>query len=288
VNSSAQTGGAALRAARRLMQRTGTLQWVPRVARALEGIDPALWVALRSLREQPPPALALVAVYRRRNSAILGRLMATLPPGSPIALWALDEVAGELRGQTCGSGPGQRFALLNRCIEALQAPADAWLVVSDDDVEFTRGDATGAARIARAAGLYLSQPAHAWASNWNWRYTRRRWLGIARRGHFVEIGPLFVLSPEGRRLVLPLPADGGMGWGTEARWAALQLRGLRLGIVDAVLMNHLARAAANYERAPEYERELALRSAFGVTEMSDLQQDLERWTLLNHLASGPA
>jgi hypothetical protein len=64
---------------------------------------------------------------------------------------------------------------------------------------------------------------------------------------------------------------------------SLGSRGLRLWIVDAVLMNHLVPGAASDDRAPEYARELALRGAFGVTELTDLQQDLERWTLLNHL-----
>jgi hypothetical protein len=262
------------------MGATGTLRWLPGVAAAMERADPALALALRRL--PAPPALALVAVYRHRNRATIGRLVASLPAGSKIALWALDEVAGELRGRTCGCGPGARFSLLNRCIAAARLDADAWLVVSDDDVELARGDLAAAARIARAAGLHLVQPAHAWSSHWNWRYTRRRWLGIARRGQFVEIGPLFLLSPQGRSLVLPLPDGGGMGWGTEAHWAALAADGLRLGIVDAVHMRHLVPGATHYDRSSEYAREIASRDRFGITEMTDLQTDSERWTVLNH------
>lgn len=282
--SSTQTGGPAVRALRVVMSRTGILRYVPTVTAAMERADPALRIALRRLPAAPP--LALVSVYRHRNRATVAGLLASLPPGSPVALWALDEVADELRDRTCGCGPGARFALLNRCLRALDVREDAWLVVSDDDVEFCRGDLQSAARIARAAGLDLVQPAHAWSSNWNWRYTRRRWLGIARRGRFVEIGPLFLLSPRGRRLVLPLPEDVGMGWGIEAQWASLESRGLRLGVVDAVHMRHLIPGGMSYDRSAEYERELTLRQRFGVAELTDLQRDAARWTLLNHPIRG--
>lgn len=275
------SGGPAWRALKQAMAATGTLGWAPRLAATLERVDPALRVVLSRLPDAPP--MALVAVYRRRNASIMARVVAAMAPGSRVALWALDEIAPELRAHTCGIGPGARFALLNACVRALPARDGEWLVVSDDDVAFRRGDPASAVRIAHSAALHLSQPAHAWGSNLNWNYTRRRWLGIARRGRFVEIGPVFLLSPVGRGLVLPLPEDAGMGWGTEAVWAALEERGLRLGVIDAVLIDHLVPMATDYDVVAERGRESVVTGRLGVEDLNDLQHDRERWTLLSQL-----
>ncbi len=242
-----------------------------------ETLDPALRVALRGC--PPPPPLALVAVYRRHNAATVRRLLDGLPAGSAVALWALDDPAPALEVVTCGSGPGGRMELLNRCVTALPERAGEWLVVCDDDVAFRRGGVGDLLRVGRAAGLDLFQPAHSYFSNFSWDYTRRRLLGVARRGRFVEIGPLFALSPRGRELVLPLYEASPFGWGVEALWASLESRGLRLGIVDAVLVDHLMPFASHYEAAPERERERALAASVGIADLRELQHDHERWTL---------
>ena len=100
---------------------------------------------------------------------------------------------------------------------------------------------------------------------------------MARRGRFVEIGPVIALSPRGRGLALPFPEDAGMGWGTEALWAVLESAGLRLGVVDAVLIRHLAPMASAYSREAEYARERAIIEALGVEDLTLLQRDDDRW-----------
>lgn len=248
---------------------------VPRVARIGERLDPSLRLGLRNLPEAPPVALA--GVYRARNEAHVERMLAALPSGSKVALWALDDITEGLAALTVGSGPGTRFDLLNRCVAELPLLAEDWLIISDDDVAFRRGDATSAVRLALACGLDLAQPAHTWASHRNWNYTRRRFLTIARRGQFVEIGPTFLVSPKGRRLVLPFPEGPGMGWGTEAIWASLQDHGLRMGILDAILIEHLVPMGTGYDAKAEHERERELVDHYQLGDLRNLQHDVARW-----------
>jgi hypothetical protein len=267
---------ASRRLLKRILTRTGTLGLVSSTAAFAERLDPALVIATRRL--PPAPPLALVAVYRLRHETTLMRLIATLPPGTRIALWGLDGLSPALAAQTVGVGPAERFSLLNRCVAALGPEAeDEWLAVSDDDVALRRGDLSDAARIARAAGLDLSQPAHCWSSNMSWRYNRRRLFVVARSGQFVEIGPLLLLSPRARSLALPFPEAKGMGWGTEAEWASLQDRGLRLGVLDAILMDHLEPMGTNYDVEAERTRESEVLASHGLDDLRALQTDHACW-----------
>jgi hypothetical protein len=245
-------------------------------ARSLDRTDPSLRRALKDL--SAPPPLALVAVYRRRNAGRVATLVAGLPAGSPVALWALEDEAPELAEWTVGSGPGIRFALLNRCIAALDPAPDRWLLACDDDIAFSRGTPTDLVRIARAADLGLSMPAHAYGSFATHAYVRRQRGVVARRGRFVEIGPFLVLSPAGRRLVLPFPEDADMGWGVEALWAALEADGLRLGIVDAVHIDHLEAPGGSYDVHAERTVERSRLALAGVASVEELHVDHERWT----------
>jgi hypothetical protein len=255
---------------------------VRRAFATLERLDPALPAGRRAAPRVPP--MALVAVYRARNQETMRHLVDSLPSGSQVALWALDHPAPDLECHTVGRGSGTRFTLLNRCVSALEPRGGEWLVVSDDDVAFRRGGPADAAAIASAAGLDLSQPAHTRQSYRNHEHNLRRPLTVARRGSFVEIGPLFVLSPAGRELVLPFREDTGMGWGTEVEWAALETRGLRLGIVDAVLMEHLVRAGGSYATEAESAREQAFLRAHGMTVIDDLHRDSACWTIFRRPA----
>jgi hypothetical protein len=100
---------------------------------------------------------------------------------------------------------------------------------------------------------------------------------VVREVDFVEQGPLVVLSARAQQVLLPLPADLDMGWGVEARWWRLATtHGLRLGIVDAVGMHHLAAAGTAYDRAAA-EHFLAREvHAAGLSAISDLQREHRR------------
>jgi len=100
---------------------------------------------------------------------------------------------------------------------------------------------------------------------------------VARSGGMVESGPLVLLGPAARALALPLPVELGMGWGVEVTWWRLRAKGIRLGIVDAVPMRHLAPLSDRYDTTAEQGRLAAAFRAEGLRDWGDLQCDDEVW-----------
>ena len=221
--------------------------------------------------------VGLACVYRSANAPVVRALLRQLPDPTVAALWCLDgEPPEDLRPITTGSGPGTRLRLLNHLVAGLPGELDA-LVLADDDVRFAVGDLGRLVEAGLSLQLDLLQPAHL-ASSWsNWDFVRRRSFTFARQTQFVEQGPLLVLSAHARKVLLPFPADLGMGWGVEARWhEQAQTHGLRLGIVDAVAVEHLSPPGRAYDRRAaesSMHRELA---AQGLVSLEELQVVVER------------
>jgi hypothetical protein len=72
---------------------------------------------------------------------------------------------------------------------------------------------------------------------------------VARETRFVEIGPVCALRADTFGEMLPFPPLR-FGWGLDAYWSALAAeRGWRMGVIDAVPVQHgLRRIAASYDR----------------------------------------
>jgi hypothetical protein len=227
-------------------------------------------------------SLSLLGVYHRRNTAIMGGIAQQAAAlGGSVHLWALDEEAPELLPWTEGVGKAPRCELLNR-LYAL-APEDTDIVVSDDDVEFARGDLARFLECFHEGGWDLAQPAQPWrGSHASYRFSRRRpWL-VSRDTTFVEVGPLFAVTAGSRDLFLPFP-DWGMGWGVELLWWDRVREGARLGIVDDVTIRHLSPLFGNYKRADEQERlhdQLALRGLRSIRQIQQTTGTVRRtpWT----------
>ena len=66
-------------------------------------------------------------------------------------------MSDELRDNTVGVGVGAKLHLLNDVV-ARAGIDHEWLVVSDDDVEFTRGSVVDLVALCSRAGLDLAQP----------------------------------------------------------------------------------------------------------------------------------
>jgi hypothetical protein len=205
--------------------------------------------------------ISLLGVYHRRNTDVMGSIAQQAEAlGGTVHLWALDEEAPELTQWTLGVGKAPRCELLNKLYAS--APTDTDVLVSDDDVEFARGDLAGFLERFHAGGWDLAQPAQPWrGSHASYRFSRRRpWL-VSRDTTFVEVGPMFAVAARSRDLFLPFP-DWGMGWGVELLWWDRVREGARLGIVDDVTIRHLSPLFQNYGRAEEQQRlqdQLALR-----------------------------
>ncbi len=221
------------------------------------------------------PTAALIGVYRARNAHLVRAICEpALAQGWTVAWWALDDIPDELAPHTVGSGPGQRLPLLNRILGSLGAPA-SWLVVSDDDVAFERGDVVALQRVCRRGGLDLAQPART-DTRVDHPITSARPRSRARRTSFVEIGPLFAVGPAWRDRIVPFPEERGMGWGLELDWFELERDGCALGIVDAVRVRHEGTPGGDYDFAGEVRRVHAELAARGL-EWSDVQLVRGTW-----------
>jgi hypothetical protein len=243
---------------------------------ALQRFDPS------RLALAPTPSaggVAVVGVYRHANRATVARLIDGCPDEWVVRLWSLDDVVPDhLAPVTAGTGPGTRFALLNRLIGSLPAAASRYtLVLVDDDVDVVIGDLPRLVEAGSRLGFDLYQPGHVATSTGSWTFVRRRPLCFARETDFVEQGPLVALSTRARDVLVPLPEDLGMAWGIEARWwRACRAAGLRQGIVDAVAVRHRGRVAAQYDRDAQ-ERLLARELAeAGLSDLRELQREVGR------------
>lgn len=221
--------------------------------------------------------LSVACVYRFGNAATVQRLLDGVPDDADVRLWALDHVHDALAERTVGQGPGLRSPLLNTLVEPIPHD-DRWIVIADDDVDFRSGDIPRLVAWAARAGLDVAQPAHVARSAISHRITRRRLLTIAREVGFVEIGPVVAVSPTARPHVFPLPEADGMGLGTEALWSALPERGLRLGIVDVVRVEHQGRGRPReYDQLPGIRLLHERAARFGGLDATRVTHSSWRW-----------
>ncbi len=223
------------------------------------------------------PPYAVFGVYRARNAANVATVLRNTPRAERVCLWALDRVADQLETITLGSGPGTRFANLNRCVSANPRKRDEWIVLADDDVAFDRGSIELAIATAFQAGLDLAQVSHSRQSFLNWSSELHRPFCKVRLSRFAEQGPLLILSPKAAARLLPFPEDVGMGWGIEAQWAADP--DLRIGTVDTASIRHLN--PVSWTGAYDVQAELAASQerleGAGYATWAQLQTELARW-----------
>jgi hypothetical protein len=220
-------------------------------------------------RHAAPPDYTLVSIYRKKNADTVRRLVDEAPAAR---VWALDGVAPELADVTVGEGGGSRFRLLNQLIEPGD---DRYLVVTDDDLELRPGDLDRLVAIAAEFDLDLCQPGHGAGSRYSYQITRHRPFSLIRLTNFVEIGPLFVVSPRFRSVITPFPDTPGMGWGADVEWMAQRERtGARFAVVDAVNMRHTGGIADAYDATPEWERAEPILARNGITDLRESQKTL--------------
>ncbi len=245
----------------------------------VERVEPPIAVPRLRWGKQPLPPLGIGLVYRARNSATVEKLLDSTRRPVRAALWALDDISPALAGRTVGTGPGTRVSLLNRTVDALKLPDDAWLLLADDDVKLCRGDLDDLLQLAAYVGLDVAQPTHAAGSTHLWGINRHRVLTMARSTRFVETGPALLMSPLAQRLCLPFRSEFAMGIGSEAVWGGRTE--LRLGVLDAVTMRHMGVVGGAYNGQAEWDRTLPfvtnLLKPLGVSSLKDLAHEEGRW-----------
>lgn len=217
------------------------------------------------------------SVYRARNASMIEGILAAGSGGWNVHLWALDEISPALAGLTRGSGSGWRFHLLQQLLDDFPPPPGSWIVLSDDDYRFRRGTLEDLLGLAQAANLDLAQPAHRRFVNASHQFNLVRPRVIARRTHFVEIGPVVVMSPAGRDALLPFP-PAEMGWGLEAAWGVASREGrIVAGIVDAVTIEHLGAVAGDYDRGAAFAELDHFVTEAGLVSLRDVQVNVGWW-----------
>lgn len=220
--------------------------------------------------------VALIGVYRAANAEYVRPLVESAARlGWTVAWWSLDDAVDDLGHVTVGSGPGARLPLLNEVLRR-SGIVKGWLVVSDDDVVFERGDLGRLVSLCTRAGFDLAQPARSDPPVHHAITTARR-LSVARRTSFVEIGPLFVVGPRWRDRIVPFPEDRGLGWGLELEWLDLHRQGCTLGIVDAVHVRHVGVPGRDYDFAGQVDSIHAELAERGIGSWADVQSTHETW-----------
>jgi hypothetical protein len=222
----------------------------------------------------------VAGIYRQKNAVRFATFLRQQAARAQVALWGLDGEHPDLAAMTVGTGAGSKFELLNQILERNPPRPGDDIVVTDDDITLSPGGLRALLALGRRADFGLYQPAHGRHSTASHAITRRRHGVVARETTFVEIGPVFVVAPGTAHLVLPFPADAGMGWGLELQWTRLRDRGLRMGIVDAIRVDHPDTPGSTYAdgvEASEKARERALLDELGLAKIAEAQQLIETW-----------
>ena len=160
-----------------------------------------------------------------------------------------------------------KFANIERAIAA--APEELgsydWLVITDDDIDFSSGLLDKLIEFSERAGLILVQPAHKFNSHASFGITQRHWGSLVRQTHFVEIGPLTLIRRDAFAKLLPFPSSRWC-WGIDILWSKLAIDGgWKVGIVDATPVAHLRPVAAMYDATAAIDEARALLARLGAT-----------------------
>jgi hypothetical protein len=148
--------------------------------------------------------------------------------------------------------PAPKFALLNRLLRPSDPEDFDFIIACDDDIYLPQGFLHAYLAYQRKFDFAVAQPSRAWHSHFDHSFVLRRpWLQ-ARQTRFVECGPLVSLRRDAARLLLPFDQQDEM-WGIDLVWAeVIERHGLRMGIVDALSVDHSLRPqASTYDKIDE-------------------------------------
>jgi hypothetical protein len=143
-----------------------------------------------------------------------------------------------------------KFELVNRAFAGIDIGSFDYVLVVDDDIYLPRHFLPSFLAYQEAFDFALAQPARAWHSHFDHAIALRRpWL-LARRTRFVECGPLVSFRRDAAAVLLPF-AHPQQLWGLDFVWpVAIESRSLRMGIIDAVAVDHSLRPqAAAYDKS---------------------------------------
>jgi hypothetical protein len=148
-----------------------------------------------------------------------------------------------------------RPELINSLLQDQDYGSFDHIMLVDDDIALPRGFIDDYIAMHRRLGFSLSQPARTFNSYINFPITKRVPGLLGRQTHFVEGGPVVCISKELFKDLLPLDEAAPNSYGADLTWPPIvQARGLTMGVVDCVPVDHSLRpAATTYDLQPTIE-----------------------------------
>ena len=124
-----------------------------------------------------------------------------------------------------------------------------YVLLSDDDVVLPEQFLDQFIPLQGLLDFAIAQPARTGNSYIDHPIVEQQRGVLARQTRFVEIGPVVSFHRSAFELVFPFDLTSPMGWGYENVWSyLLARRGLKMGIIDALPVDHsIRKPVANYK-----------------------------------------
>lgn len=143
--------------------------------------------------------------------------------------------------------PKGKFDNINDAISNHELSRYDWLIVIDDDIEFSADFLDLFIYFAFRNHLKLAMPAHRFLSYTSFRVTERHWSSLVRETSFVEIGPVSLLHRDTFSDLLPSPSLR-WSWGLDVFWSHMaRKRNWNIGVVDATPIRHTRPVGSSYD-----------------------------------------
>jgi len=145
-----------------------------------------------------------------------------------------------------------KFSLLNTLLAEETLGTYDFIIVSDDDISMPIGFLDTYLDLVVRYNFALAQPARTHKSYIDHPFVEQLDGLKARRTRFVEIGPVISIRRDAFTALLPFDESASMGWGLDFVWPCIiEKLGLRMGIIDAIPVEHSMRKPVKHYRYDE-------------------------------------
>ena len=176
-----------------------------------------------------------------------------------------------------------KFEVINKLLKGADLSSFDYVIVCDDDIYLPHRFLAAFLGYQKSYDLAIAQPARVWHSHFDHAFVLRRPWWKVRETRFVECGPLVSFRRDAVRLLMPFEHAEQL-WGLDFIWPAiLEKHGLKMGIVDAVPVDHSLRPqAASYGKS---EHDVAMHKFLATTQHLSMS---EAFTVLKGRRKPPA
>ena len=152
-----------------------------------------------------------------------------------------------------------KFEIINGLLAKEDLAQYEYLLMVDDDIVLPHNFIDHYISLQSELSFCIAQPARTSNSYIDHPITEQQKGVLARQTMFVEIGPVVSFHRSVYELVFPFDLTSPMGWGYENVWSyRLAQRKMKMGIIDAVPVDHSLRKPLAYYSWDDADRERAL------------------------------